>query len=442
MNIIKLLLAITLVFSTTFAQQYLEKELSGNNNPAEMVTLSASIPFNQAVELLSKVSEKTTGRKIVSTVGTADPIGIEITKMHYLKALVILVQYKGLMYETREDVIVIKRKNEIDKKTVTDTYAPPESREVNISAVFFELDVSSTKTRGIDWRWLLQGKGLNLGSSFGLDRNLTNQALANSQLGSTGQTTSGSSSSTSTTTQSSTFGVNSTSSWNGGGFYGQAAALFQFFENEGLGNTIASPNITVRDGKEGKIQVGADFSIKQKDFSGNVIDNFYSTGSIIKVTPFVQHEDSLDYVLLNINVERSSFVPDVATTQIKKTSASTQVVLLNGEETTIGGLYSNEESKTRTGVPFLKDLPWWVFGLRYIFGAEETIVNKKELIILIKAELVPSMKDRKGKEKSKSPIKDVIQKNENNLKYYQFTPDTESDKTNKDNSDNNSGKKD
>jgi len=440
MKLIKYLLAFLLASNFIFPQQNLEKQLRGVYKPEEMVTLSASISFNQAVELLSKVSEKSTGRKIVSTVISSNPIGIEITRMPYDKALITLVQYSGLMYETKEDIIIIKRKNEIDKKVVTDSYAPPESREVNISAVFFELDVNTSKQRGIDWRWLLQGKGLNIGSNMGLDKTLTSEALANSQLGSTGQTTTGTS--TSTTTQSTTFGVNGTASWNGGGFYGQAAALFQFFENEGLGNTIASPNITVRDGKEGKIQVGTDFSIKQKDFSGNVIDNFYSTGSIIKVTPFVHNEDSLQYMLLNISVERSSFVPDPTTTQIKKTSASTQVVLLNGEETTIGGLYSNEETKTRAGVPILKDLPWWVFGLRYIFGTEEIIVNKKELIILIKAELVPTMKERNSKEWSKQPIKDAVLKNENNIKYYQFRPDPEVEKPEKDSTDNNSGKKD
>jgi type IV pilus assembly protein PilQ len=68
--------------------------------------------------------------------------------------------------------------------------------------------------------------------------------------------------------------------------------------------------------------------------------------------------------------------------------------MLDGEETIIGGLYNSENDVVRQGIPFLKDLPWYVFGLRYLFGynREETI--KKELVILIKAELVPTLQER------------------------------------------------
>ena len=80
--------------------------------------------------------------------------------------------------------------------------------------------------------------------------------------------------------------------------------------------------------------------------------------------------------------------------------AKTSVLLLDGEETVIGGLYVMEESKSREGVPFLKDLPWWFFGLRYAFGFEAKNVLKKELLILIKAELVPELRQRIAIKKS------------------------------------------
>ena len=69
-------------------------------------------------------------------------------------------------------------------------------------------------------------------------------------------------------------------------------------------------------------------------------------------------------------------------------------MLLDGEEALIGGLYINEESTTRNGVPFLKDLPWWFFGMRYVFGFESQNRIKKELLILIKAEMLPTIKER------------------------------------------------
>jgi general secretion pathway protein D len=42
----------------------------------------------------------------------------------------------------------------------------------------------------------------------------------------------------------------------------------------------------------------------------------------------------------------------------------------------------------------LKDLPWYVFGLRYVFGYDRITEVKQELIILLRAEIVASIEDR------------------------------------------------
>ncbi len=404
-----------LAFSQLNAQQYLEREFKGYTNPDQLVTLSSNLPFNQAVALLSKVSESTTGKKIVSTVDLKDPIGIEINNMPYDKALVVLVQYAGLTYEEKEDVIVIKRKNEPEEKRTADTYASIDSREVKISAVFFELDVAATRQLGIDWQFLLSKDGLNLGGKL-LHQTTTN----NSSSGGTGTgTTSGSS--TTNQAEQPNFNLTGSSTFTSGSFSGQANALFQFFEDENLGDIIASPNVIVRDGVQGRIQVGSDFSVKQRDFAGNVVEKFFPTGTIIDVTPYVYNEDSINYVLLNLNVERSSFNATDQTTEIRKTQASTQIVMLNGEETILGGLFVNEVTHQRNGIPFLKDLPWWVFGIRYLTGSDTKVTTKKELLILIRAELVPTLKERfEHPEKSASLLQNELHKNREQIKYYQL----------------------
>ena len=217
------------------------------------------------------------------------------------------------------------------------------------------------------------------------------------------------------------FQLNTKTKFDVGGFYGTAYGIFKFFENENLGEIIGSPNITVRDRTKGRIQVGSDISVKQRDFAGNVIENFFSTGTIIEVTPYIYKEDDVSYILLDVSVERSSYVPDPTTTIINKTTAKTQVLLLNGEETVIGGLFLNEDTKVRTGIPFLKDLPWWVFGIRYLAGSDETSTNKKELVILLKADLVPTLKERLESPKlTSSPVQKEIKNYRDRVKYYQF----------------------
>ncbi len=404
MKKISLIVLLLTMFAPFFsAQQYLEKMLGRNYGPNELITLSSALPFEQAIDLISKVSEKSSGIKIVLTTDNPNPIGVEINNMYYLKALDIIVKYAGLIYEKKDDMIIVKKKDQVQRNP--QTYASVNSREVTISAVFFESDVSKSKELGLDWKFLLSKDGLEIGGDFGKD--LTQ--------------------STSTTTNTKTkvklpkYQISTKSSFDIGGFFGEATSIFRFLENENVGEIISNPNITVRDGVKGKIQVGSDFSIKQKDFSGNVVEKFFPTGTIIEVTPYVYKEDSLNYILLDIKVERSSFSQNELTSEIKKTTATTQVTMLNGEETVIGGLFINQEVKERTGIPFLKDLPWWFFGLRYIFGSDKTTIAKKELVILIKAELIPTLKERLSIRKAEgSPIQNEIMKNRKRIKYYRF----------------------
>ena len=70
------------------------------------------------------------------------------------------------------------------------------------------------------------------------------------------------------------------------------------------------------------------------------------------------------------------------------------MLLLDGEQTVIGGLYSTDENVQRQGIPVLKDLPWWFFGLRYVFGFERVSKIQKELVIVLQAELLDDLRDR------------------------------------------------
>ncbi len=393
-----LVLCILVAFQVS-AQQQWEKRFKTYQNPDELVTMSENLPFNQAIELLSKVSESITGRRIVSTVERTDPIGIEIVNMVYDKALLIIVQYAGLEYETKEDLIVVKKPATETVQRTAETYAPVTAREVKISAVFFDVDVENSRKIGMDWEFLLSNSKHDL---TGLLRTESKSSSGQEQ------------------TLQPDFNLGMTSDVRIGDFSGEASALFKFFETNGLGEIIASPNIIVRDRNKGKIQIGSDFSVITRDFAGNTIEKFFPTGTIIEVTPYVYNEEGIDYILLDISVERSTFNRTDQTTEIRKTNAITQVLMLNGEETVIGGLFVNEESVVRNGIPFLKDLPWWVFGIRYLTGSDETILRKKELVILLKTDLVPTLKERTENPKVGNLIQQERIRGNQNIQYHKF----------------------
>jgi type IV pilus assembly protein PilQ len=171
-------------------------------------------------------------------------------------------------------------------------------------------------------------------------------------------------------------------------------ALFSTFESNNLGSIIATPSIKVVDGEEGKIQDGQDFSVKQRDFAGNVTDEFFSTGTILTVTPTIIDYNDSTFIHLDIAAERSNAQPDAVSTVIRKQEVTTKTLLLDGEATAVAGLYTTSETQIRRGVPILKDLPGWFFGLKYLFGYNSTDKIENELVIIIQAELEKTLSER------------------------------------------------
>ena len=83
-----------IIYLSVSGSAELEKKLSGEYNPLELVSVSQYASFDQAVKMLSAVSELVSGKSIVSTVHISSPIGIEIKKLPYLDALNLIVNAK------------------------------------------------------------------------------------------------------------------------------------------------------------------------------------------------------------------------------------------------------------------------------------------------------------------------------------------------------------
>ncbi|MCS7229493.1 MAG: type II and III secretion system protein [Candidatus Kryptonium sp.] len=336
--------------------------------PEEIVSMSRTMPFNQALQIFNDISKKFLGKVIIDPETRISPIGVDIDKMHWLDAFELILRANKLWYEEYADYIKIVPLAEV---TGPPTPTAPteeekakihfESREVMISAVFFEADASKLKQYGFSWDFF-RGRGVNIGVTM------------SAAEGKTGLLT---------------IDVN-----NPDIDFGNLVAIFKALESQQIGEVVANPRITVRSGEQGQIQVGSDISVTVRDFAGNAITQFFSTGSIIRVKPEVIKFDTVYFIVLELNIERSNVAGVAPQITINKSSAQTKILLLDGEETIIGGLYINEERVTREGVPILKDLPWWFFGLRYLFGFDVKTVAKKELIILLKAEILPTLAER------------------------------------------------
>jgi len=331
--------------------------------PDEIISMSSEMRFDAAVMLINELSKKYFDKFIIDQTGFSDSIGIDIDNMHWMDALEMILYANDMWYtETRDYILIYSKKAAEEKQAnvpVDSSALMFNSREVIISAVFFESN---------DFNQREIGASFKLFHSYGDTSSITSSDGGSPLME-----------------------YKLRKSYD----FGTLLSIFRAMEEKKIGDIISRPQVSVMSGKLGTVQIGSDYSITTQDFAGNAITSFFSTGTIVKVTPRTIFYDSLTFVSLDLEVEKSSAVQGAGGSQeIKKTSAKTTILLLDGEETVIGGLYSNEDSRDRKGVPFLKDLPWWFLGLRYIFGYEIKSIDKKELIILIKAELLPTLAER------------------------------------------------
>lgn len=337
----------------------------------ELVSFRSDVPYKQALELLNDMAKKFLKKPIIDPSPLTTAINVNIESMYWRDAFELILRTNGMWYAEVADYIQVTGMGSGGPATPgapmtarADSGAIlAKTREITISAIFLEIDKGKLNESGISFN-IFRGRDLNLGIEFsGADRVATNIFAVE---------------------------VNPTSNK----LAVDVDAALRIFESEQLGEIIARPQVTVRSGVLGRVQIGADFSVKERDFSGNVIDKFYSTGTILEVTPRVYMYGATPLIDLDLKVERSNVQPGTVSTIINKTDAKTRLVLMDGEESYVGGLVISEESATREGIPLLKDLPWWFFGLRYVFGYDASRVTRKELVVMIRAELVPTIDER------------------------------------------------
>jgi len=377
----------------------------GYVNPQEIVSLDSTMRMDQALLVLGELSKQYAGKVIIDLDKHKNPIGVYIVNQHWRDALEMICRRNGLTMVEEADFIRIMSAGPTmvsesqQRPGMADREPPPtlESKDVRITAVFFNTNVSKLQDYGISWNFFRNKGGKEPTfrgyEAAGINRGDTASAVPpTAAAGATGGAAS-----TGPSLDKFIGVIQSPPAFT----FANIDALVKFFGKNTLGEVITSPEIVVRDGKKGRIQVGKDIFITTRDIAGNTVNQQISTGTIIDVTPSVYTQSDTDFIYLDLTIEQSDVAPGP---EINKNIVNTRTILYDGEERAIGGLYSTTDQETREGIPFLKDLPWWFLGLRYVFGSESKIRLKNELIILLKAELLQPLRRRISNRKNESDI--------------------------------------
>lgn len=152
------------------------------------------------------------------------------------------------------------------------------------------------------------------------------------------------------------------------------ALEYLFTDNKG--EIVAQPQITTLDNKEARIFMGQQIPVKYLDEAGNTVVKMVNAGTELSVKP---HISGNGRILMELNPKKESYTLQDGVPIINEQSATTNVVVSNGETVVIAGLTSNETQKAESGIPVLKDIPL----LGNLFKKSKKNVDKKDLIIFV-----------------------------------------------------------
>ncbi|MCD1599851.1 secretin N-terminal domain-containing protein [Rheinheimera aquimaris] len=155
-------------------------------------------------------------------------------------------------------------------------------------------------------------------------------------------------------------------------------------------NVLSNPTLVVRDGVNANINVGTDVptagstSINPGTETETTTVEYRKTGVSLSVTPTINAQG---LVVLEIDQKISNTTDGgtfAGSPAIFERSLRTEVLAQSGQTIMLGGLISENTSKSNTKVPLLGDIP----GIGALFRGQKDSTSKTELIILITPKVI------------------------------------------------------
>lgn len=149
---------------------------------------------------------------------------------------------------------------------------------------------------------------------------------------------------------------------------------------DGKGKIVSSPRVITADNVEASIEQGTELPYLQASSSGATNISFRKAVLSLKVTPQITPDDN---IIMKLKVNKDSVNTQISGA-IDTKEVTTEVLVENGGTVGLGGIFSQEESTTKTKVPLLGDIP--VIGI--FFRQDLRRNDKRELLIFVTPKVV------------------------------------------------------
>ena len=150
----------------------------------------------------------------------------------------------------------------------------------------------------------------------------------------------------------------------------------------GLVRIVSTPRVATLNHKSAKITQGQQIPYTAST-SDKVETKFIEAALSLEVTPHINPNGT---IVLKIDAKNDSPGSGGSPPPINKKQATTEMMLLDGETTVIGGIFVDRETKNDEGVPFLKDIPF----LGGLFKSDSIEKSRNELLIFITPRILVS----------------------------------------------------
>ncbi len=146
-------------------------------------------------------------------------------------------------------------------------------------------------------------------------------------------------------------------------------------EDIGDSKTLANPRVLTIDGQQANIQSGSQIPVTTTTAEGSTTE-FINANLSLSVTPTIKPNGIIE---IKVSANKDEPIQVGGETGIETNSVDTTALVKDGQTLVLGGIYINEKSYPKSGIPGLRKIP--ILG--WLFGTTRISESTDELMILI-----------------------------------------------------------
>ncbi|PMS18169.1 EscC/YscC/HrcC family type III secretion system outer membrane ring protein [Trinickia dabaoshanensis] len=214
-------------------------------------------------------------------------------------------------------------------------------RLIELSLTIIDIDENALDSVGVDWRLHTKHGDLQFGNGTNPPLTFNNTTEA----GQTGATVPA--------------GLALTASV-GGSMLNYFLARINALENKGQAKTLSKPRVLTLDNNEAILENLTEFYVQVAGYQDSSLYGI-TTGTSVKITPRIVTDAGRPSVMMSINIDDGQLNPNITVTNVPAVTERnivTKAMIDEGKSLLIAGFNNEDENVTKSGIPFLKDIPW------------------------------------------------------------------------------------